>query len=79
MRVKRLKKYRKYINFFKVVYKFVPPFKIMVDGNFFHESIKNGFDLKDAFQSLFLDTPIIDIFLKTYYTCFLYLLTICYS
>lgn len=59
MRIKRLKRYRKFINFFKVVYKFKPPFKIMVDGNFFHFATQNNFDLRDNFQKLLLDTPIL--------------------
>jgi rRNA-processing protein FCF1 len=52
MRVKRLKKYRKFVNFYKVVYKFFPPYKVMVDGNFFHEAVSNGFDLKENFEKL---------------------------
>lgn len=59
MRIKRLKKYRKFINFFKVVYKFKPPFKIMVDGNFFHTAVQNNFDLRDNLQKLLLDTPLL--------------------
>ena len=39
MGIKRLKKYRRFINFFKVVYKFKPPFKILLDGNFFHMAV----------------------------------------
>jgi hypothetical protein len=34
MRIKRGKKYHKFVNFYRVVYKFVPPFKTLVDGNF---------------------------------------------
>jgi U3 small nucleolar RNA-associated protein 23 len=59
MRVKRQKKYKKYINFYKVVYKFHPPYKIMVDGNFFHNAVSNGFNLKDTFFQLINDTPLL--------------------
>jgi U3 small nucleolar RNA-associated protein 23 len=59
MRVKRQKKYKKYINFYKVVYKFHPPYKIMVDGNFFHNAVSNGFNLKDTFYQLINDTPLL--------------------
>ena len=59
MRVKRLKKYKKYVNFYKVVYKFRPPFKILVDGNFFHNAITVGFSLRDNFYKLVNDTPLL--------------------
>ena len=59
MRVKRLKKYKKYISFYKVVYKFRPPYKILVDGNFFHTAIANGFNLKDNFYMMINDTPLL--------------------
>jgi hypothetical protein len=62
MRIKRLKKYKKYVNFYKVVYKFKPPYKILVDGNFFHNAVSNDFNLKDNFYHLLTDTPILDIF-----------------
>ena len=52
MRIKRLKKYRKYINFFKVVYKFQAPFKILLDGNFFHQASLNNFELKGILEAL---------------------------
>ena len=53
MRIKRAKKYKKYVNFFKVVYKFKPPFKVLVDGNFFHQAITSDFNLRDNFYKLF--------------------------
>ena len=59
MRVKRQKKYKKYVNFYKVVYKFHPPYKILVDGNFFHKAISTGFNLRDNFFKLFADTPLL--------------------
>ena len=62
MRVKRAKKYKKYINFYKVVYKFKPPFKILVDGNFLHTAVSNDFNLRDNFYKLLNDTPLLDIF-----------------
>ena len=62
MRVKRLKKYKKYVNFFKVVYKFKPPFKIMLDGNFFHLAVQNSFNLRENFYKILADSPVFDIF-----------------
>ena len=59
MRVKRQKKYKKYVNFYKVVYKFHPPYKIMVDGNFFHTAISTGFNLRETFFHLITDTPLL--------------------
>ncbi len=59
MRVKRLKKYKKYVNFYKVVYKFKPPFKILVDGNFFHLATSSDFNLKDNFYKMINDTPLL--------------------
>lgn len=59
MRVKRAKKYKKYVSFYKVVYKFKPPFKILVDGNFFHNAVATGFSLKDNFFKLINDTPLL--------------------
>jgi hypothetical protein len=46
MRIKRGKKYHKFVNFYRVVYKFVPPFKTLVDGNFIFAVTKSQLDLK---------------------------------
>ena len=62
MRIKRLKKYKKYVNFYKVVYKFIPPYKILVDGNFFHLAVSNDFNLKENFYKLINDNALLDIF-----------------
>jgi U3 small nucleolar RNA-associated protein 23 len=59
MRVKRAKKYKKYVSFYKVVYKFHPPYKIMVDGNFFHNAVSNDFNLRDNFFKLFNETALL--------------------
>ena len=53
MRIKRGKKYKKYVNHFKVVYKFKPPYRVIVDGGFLHYAVKNGdFDLKSNLQKI---------------------------
>jgi len=53
MRIKRGKKYRKYVNHFKVVYKFKPPYRVMVDGGFLHYAVKNGdFDVRGNLQKI---------------------------
>ena len=49
MRIKRGKKYHKFVNFYRVVYKFVPPFKILLDANFIYQCTKNSLDLKPNF------------------------------
>lgn len=59
MRVKRLKKYKKYVSFYKVVYKFRPPYKILVDGNFLHTAVSSGFNLRENFFKLIADTPLL--------------------
>ena len=41
MRIKRAKKYKRYVNLFKVVYKFKPPYRVLVDGGFLHYAVKN--------------------------------------
>lgn len=47
MRIKRAKTYKRYVRHFKVVYKFTPPYRVMVDGGFLHYAVKNGnFDLR---------------------------------
>lgn len=46
MRIKRGKKYHKYVNFFRLVYKFHPPFKVLLDGNFFHHFCREAIDAK---------------------------------
>ena len=46
MRIKRGKKYHKYVNFYRVVYKFRAPFKVLVDGVFLHKSMSTPGDLK---------------------------------
>ena len=46
MRIKRGKKYHKYVNFYRTVYKFVPPFKVLLDGNFFHHTVKEQINIR---------------------------------
>lgn len=46
MRIKRGKKYHKYVNFYRVVYKFRAPFKVLIDGLFLHKSMSAAGDLK---------------------------------
>ena len=55
MRIKRGKKYHKYVNFFRVVYKFRAPFKVLTDGNFFHHSVKEAMDLKNLLNKILED------------------------
>jgi len=59
MRIKRGKKYHKYVNFFRVVYKFRAPFKVLTDGNFFYHSTKESMDLKHLLSKIFEDQPFI--------------------
>ena len=59
MRIKRGKKYHKYVNFFRVVYKFRAPFKVLTDGNFFYHSVKEAMDLKNLLQKILEDPPFI--------------------
>ena len=59
MRIKRGKKYHKYVNFFRVVYKFVPPFKVLLDGNFFHHTVKENMDIKLLLHRILEDQPFI--------------------
>ena len=54
-----MKKYKKYIRFYKVVHKFHPPYKILVDGTFFHQAISSDFNLRENFYKLLLDTPLL--------------------
>ena len=55
MRIKRGKKYHKYVNFFRVVYKFRAPFKVLTDGIFFYHSAKESMDLKHLLSKIFED------------------------
>ena len=55
MRIKRGKKYHKYVNFFKTVYKFHPPFKVLLDGNFFHHFCKEAVDIKNQLHKILQD------------------------
>ena len=59
MRIKRGKKYHKYVNFFRVVYKFHPPFKVLLDGNFFHHTVKESMDIKLQLHRILQDQPFI--------------------
>lgn len=53
MRIKRGKKYKKFVQHFKVVYKFKPPYRVMVDGQFLHYAVRNGdFDLQSNLQKI---------------------------
>ena len=45
-RIARGKKYHKFVNFWRVVMKFHPPFKVLLDGNFFHHVSKEAIDIK---------------------------------
>ena len=57
MRIKRGKKYHKFVNFFRVVYKFHPPFKVLLDGNFFHHFCKESIDIKHQLSKILQDQP----------------------
>jgi len=46
MRIKRGKKYHKFVNFWKVVNKFHAPYKVLLDGTFFHHVCKEAVDIK---------------------------------
>ena len=59
MKVKRFKKYKKYVNFYKVVYKFRAPFKVLIDGNFLHQATTSDFNLRDNLYKLLSDTPLL--------------------
>ena len=55
MRIKRGKKYHKYVNFFKLVYKFYPPYKVLLDGSFFHLFCKESIDVKFQLSKILQD------------------------
>jgi len=60
MRIKRAKKYKRYVSHFKVVYKFKPPYRIMVDGGFLHYAVKNGdFDLRKNLANIIQEQPLL--------------------
>lgn len=59
MRIKRGKKYHKFVNFYRVVYKFVPPFKVLLDGNFIFQCTRNSLDLKPNIQKILQDPPLL--------------------
>jgi rRNA-processing protein FCF1 len=58
MRIKRGKKYKKYVSHFKVVYKFKPPYRVMIDGGFLHYAVTNGdFDLQSNLKKIIEEEP----------------------
>ena len=57
MRIRRGKRYHKYVNHYRVVYKFVPPFKVLCDGNFIFSCVKNSIDLRPQLQKILQDQP----------------------
>ena len=60
MRIKRGKKYKRYVNHFKVVYKFKPPYRVLIDSSFLHYAVKNGdFNLKSNLQKIIQEEPLI--------------------
>lgn len=59
MRIKRGKKYHKYVNFYRTVYKFVPPFKVLLDGNFFHHTVKEQINIRLQLHRILQDQPFI--------------------
>ena len=60
MRIKRAKKYKRIVNHFKVVYKFKPPYRVIVDGGFLHYAVKNGdFDLKHNLAKIIQEQPLL--------------------
>ena len=60
MRIKRGKKYRKLVSHFKVVFKFKPPYRVLVDGGFLHYAIKNNdFDLRGNLHKIIEDFPLL--------------------
>ena len=60
MRIKRAKKYKRYVNLFKVVYKFKPPYRVLVDGSFLHYAVKNqDFDLNHNLRKIIDEQPLL--------------------
>ena len=60
MRIKRGKRYRRIVQHFKVVFKFKPPYRVMVDGGFLHYAVKNGdFDLRGNLSKIIQDAPLL--------------------
>ena len=59
MRIKRGKKYHKFVNFYRVVYKFVPPFKVLLDGNFMFAMQKSGMELKAQLHKILQDQSLL--------------------
>ena len=51
MRHKRLKKFRKTVQFFRSCYGFHPPFRVLVDGTFLSTLLKNKIRIQDLLES----------------------------
>ena len=46
---------KKTVNFFRYVFKFIPPFKIIIDGNFIAISLQKKIDMKTSLEKLLND------------------------
>ena len=56
-RLKRSKKYHKFVNFFRTVQKFHPPYRVLIDGNFLHKATKEGQDIRQQLSKILQDQP----------------------
>ncbi|CAM9597168.1 unnamed protein product [Ascophyllum nodosum] len=52
MRVTRAKQYRKHLRFFRIVYGIVPPYKVILDGNFIHCCVSSNVDIQQRIASV---------------------------
>ena len=55
MRIKRGKKYHKFVNFYRVVYKYIAPFKVLLDANFIFACVRTNMDVKHQLQKILQD------------------------
>ena len=59
-RLNRQKKYRKILKYYKINYKIKAPFKVLLDGNFIHASIKNSVTINEKIPKI-LNDPTCDL------------------
>ena len=52
MRIKKAKQFRKKLQWYKIHHELHPPYKILVDGNFFKPCVDRQFDLKYKVEKL---------------------------
>lgn len=58
MRVNKAKFVRKYLRFYRIVFRLQQPYNVILDGNFIHQALKYKLDIHERLTKLFQDAVV---------------------